>query len=135
VRRVRNHTGATTADKDHIHHRLIRLGHGQRRAVAILWGWTFLLSALVLGRRPAVAPVAFGAAGLVLYTIWPRLRPGPATPVEPAEPAAAAAPGPPRHWAPPEGPPPDEVYAPPPARMPPPAHWSPPPPPPRGPHR
>jgi UDP-GlcNAc:undecaprenyl-phosphate GlcNAc-1-phosphate transferase len=156
VRRVRNHTGATTADKDHIHHRLIRLGHGQRRAVAILWGWTFLLSALVLGRREAVAPVAVGAAGLILYTIWPRLRPAPAAPPTPAAPPVPAPerarppvpsspparshprpPVPPPSW-PPAAPPPDQVFAPPPARapVPPPPEWGPPrPPPPRGPRR
>ena len=32
VRRARSHTGLAEADKDHLHHRLMRLGHGQRRA-------------------------------------------------------------------------------------------------------
>jgi UDP-GlcNAc:undecaprenyl-phosphate GlcNAc-1-phosphate transferase len=36
------------ADKGHLHHRLMDLGHGQRRSVAILWLWTALLSGLVL---------------------------------------------------------------------------------------
>ena len=33
------------ADKEHLHHRLMRLGHGPRRTVVILWLWTALLSA------------------------------------------------------------------------------------------
>ena len=36
------------ADKDHLHHRLMRLGHGQRRSVLILWAWTAILSGFVL---------------------------------------------------------------------------------------
>ena len=44
VRRARTRTSPATADKDHLHHRLMRLGHGQRRSVFILWGWTALLS-------------------------------------------------------------------------------------------
>ena len=39
---------STEADKEHLHHRLMDLGHGQRRSVAILWLWTALLSGLVL---------------------------------------------------------------------------------------
>ena len=48
LRRARSRSGLTIADKDHLHHRLIRLGHGQRRAVVILWAWTALLSGAVL---------------------------------------------------------------------------------------
>ena len=52
----------TTADKDHLHHRLMRLGHGQRRSVVILWAWTALLSAFVLypaytGKGDALVPL------------------------------------------------------------------------------
>jgi UDP-GlcNAc:undecaprenyl-phosphate/decaprenyl-phosphate GlcNAc-1-phosphate transferase len=48
VRRTAAGKGFFTADKDHIHHRLMRLGHGQRRTVVILWGWTALLCGFVL---------------------------------------------------------------------------------------
>ena len=48
LRRARRGTNVTVADKDHLHHRLMRLGHGQRRSVLILWTWTLLLSAIVL---------------------------------------------------------------------------------------
>ena len=40
VRRTANRTGFSTPDKNHLHHRLLRLGHGHRRSVLILWAWT-----------------------------------------------------------------------------------------------
>ena len=48
-RRVYRRTAFHVADKDHLHHRLMRLGHTTRRTVVILWLWTALLSAA----RPA----------------------------------------------------------------------------------
>src|SRR6478672_1888976 len=36
VRRATKRVGLAEADKDHLHHRLMRLGHGQRRSVVIL---------------------------------------------------------------------------------------------------
>ena len=48
VRRTRSGAGFATADTGHLHHHLIRLGHGPRRAVVILWLWTALLSGFVL---------------------------------------------------------------------------------------
>ena len=61
LRRASRRQGLATADKDHLHHRLMRLGHGQRRSVAILWSWTALLSGLVLfptysGQGDAIVP-------------------------------------------------------------------------------
>ncbi|MGH9094402.1 MAG: MraY family glycosyltransferase [Acidimicrobiales bacterium] len=80
VRRAGRRSGVTTADKSHLHHRLMRLGHGQTRAVLLLWTWTALLSALVL--YPALSnhsvsflPFAAVALGIGLYTIFaPRGR-------------------------------------------------------------
>ena len=78
LRRTRSRTSPTTADKDHLHHRLMRLGHGHRRSVFILWGWTALLSGLVLypaytHKGDGVAPFGIAALGLALYTL---LHPG-----------------------------------------------------------
>ena len=70
----------TAADKDHLHHRLLRLGHGHRRAVVILWGWSALLSGFVLwptysGNGDAIVPMGIGAIGLLLFTVLhPRFR-------------------------------------------------------------
>src|SRR4029453_9045473 len=60
--------------KGHLHHRLIRLGHGQRRAVLILWAWTGLLSAAVLvpvytGDSAGLIPLGVAAVALLLYTV------------------------------------------------------------------
>jgi UDP-GlcNAc:undecaprenyl-phosphate GlcNAc-1-phosphate transferase len=57
------------ADAGHLHHRLMRLGHGQRRTVAMLWAWTALLSAVALVptyTKEGNAMVPFVAAGLAL---------------------------------------------------------------------
>ena len=69
VRRATRRRSVSAADKDHLHHRLMRLGHGQRRSVLILWLWTAILSGLVLyptytGEGNGLVP--FGIAGLVL---------------------------------------------------------------------
>ncbi|HWH35726.1 MAG TPA: MraY family glycosyltransferase [Acidimicrobiales bacterium] len=75
VRRASRRAGLATADKDHLHHRLMRLGHGQRRSVAILWVWTALLSGFVLypaytDRGNAVVPFGVAALGVALYTLF-----------------------------------------------------------------
>ncbi|HWC67336.1 MAG TPA: MraY family glycosyltransferase [Acidimicrobiales bacterium] len=74
VRRSRRRSGLATADKDHLHHRLMRLGHGQRRSVLILWLWTALLSGLVLyptytGEGDAFVPLGVAALALLLFTV------------------------------------------------------------------
>jgi UDP-GlcNAc:undecaprenyl-phosphate GlcNAc-1-phosphate transferase len=82
VRRTANRTGFHTPDKDHVHHRLLRLGHGHRRTVVILWAWTALLSGFVLiplfgGRGNGVIPLGAVALALALYTLFhPGLRKG-----------------------------------------------------------
>ena len=48
VRRTASGQGFHTPDKNHIHHRLMRLGHGHRRTVIILWLWTAMLCGFVL---------------------------------------------------------------------------------------
>ncbi|HEV2427819.1 MAG TPA: MraY family glycosyltransferase [Acidimicrobiales bacterium] len=48
VRRTATGQGFHTPDKNHIHHRLLRLGHGHRRTVVILWLWTAVLCVFVL---------------------------------------------------------------------------------------
>lgn len=58
-RRAIRRTGVTERDLEHLHYRLMRLGHGHRRAVVLLWIWTFVLSALVL--YPTFYPTWDGA--------------------------------------------------------------------------
>lgn len=78
IRRARHRSGISTADKGHLHHRLMDLGHGHRRSVFILWTWTALLSGFVLWpiySRSGDGLVPFGIAAILLslYTV---LRPG-----------------------------------------------------------
>jgi len=80
VRRTARGTGFHTPDKEHIHHRLLRLGHGHRRSVLILWAWTAVLSGFVLfplfiPRVNAFIPFGAAALGVGLYTLFhPGLR-------------------------------------------------------------
>ena len=93
VRRTANRTGFSTPDKNHLHHRLLRLGHGHRRSVLILWAWTVLLSGFILfplyiSSVNAVIPFGVLALGVILYTLFhPSLRrqaePGPDGPASP----------------------------------------------------
>ena len=82
VRRTARGTGFHTPDKDHVHHRLLRLGHGPRRSVVILWAWTavlsgFLLFPLFVHQVNAFIPFGAAALGVALYTLFhPGLRRG-----------------------------------------------------------
>jgi UDP-GlcNAc:undecaprenyl-phosphate GlcNAc-1-phosphate transferase len=89
LRRAVGRRGVSVADKEHLHHRLMRLGHGQRRAVVILWLWTAILSGFVLyptftksGNQ--FIPFGVAALGVGLYTYFhPGIRRAP--PVVPPE--------------------------------------------------
>lgn len=75
LRRATKRRGVATADKEHLHHRLMDLGHGHRRAVLIMWAWTAVLSGFVLfpvytGRGDAIVPIGLGALGLLLFTLF-----------------------------------------------------------------
>jgi UDP-GlcNAc:undecaprenyl-phosphate GlcNAc-1-phosphate transferase len=76
VRRATRRASVATADKDHLHHRLMRLGHGHRRSVLILWTWTAILSGFVLyptfakGEGDAIVPFGVLALGLALYMLF-----------------------------------------------------------------
>ena len=73
VRRAARRGALHKADKEHLHHRLLSLGHGHARAVFILWMWTALLSVFVLyptytGSGDAIVPIGIAAFALALYT-------------------------------------------------------------------
>jgi UDP-GlcNAc:undecaprenyl-phosphate GlcNAc-1-phosphate transferase len=71
-------------DKEHLHHRLMEMGHGHRRAVLILWAWTTILSVLVLypiyfHRGNGIIPIGIAALAVLLFTVLrPRLGADPA---------------------------------------------------------
>ena len=78
VRRTRRGQGIGHADKEHLHHRLMDIGHGHRQAVLLMYLWSALVSggALAVGLidgRFVVGMILFGAAALFLITALPRL--------------------------------------------------------------
>ncbi|MGH9020319.1 MAG: MraY family glycosyltransferase [Acidimicrobiales bacterium] len=91
VRRTASGQGFHTPDKNHIHHRLMRLGHGHRRTVIILWLWTALLCGFVLFPlfRPGVnvfIPLGVGVLIIALFTWFSPLLNRAAARAEDAEP-------------------------------------------------
>jgi UDP-GlcNAc:undecaprenyl-phosphate GlcNAc-1-phosphate transferase len=75
LRRVVRRQSFSTADREHLHHRLMRLGHGPRRTVALLWLWTGLLSAAALiptytNRWNSLVPIAIAGLALLLFTYF-----------------------------------------------------------------
>jgi len=75
IRRARRRSSLSQADKEHLHHRLMRQGHGQRRSVLILWAWTAILSGVVLvptytNQGNAVVPFAVAGLAVLLYTLF-----------------------------------------------------------------
>ncbi len=80
MRRTVRRRGLSAPDKEHLHHRLMNLGHGHRRAVLILWGWSALLSAFVLyptytGDGDAIVPLGVAALALALFSgLHPKWR-------------------------------------------------------------
>ena len=74
-RRVLSGHGFADADRKHMHHRLVEMGHGPRRAVLILYCWTALLSAAALlplytKRGGLLLPIAAVALLLMLYVLF-----------------------------------------------------------------
>jgi len=80
IRRTAKRQGVAAADKGHLHHRLMEMGHGMRRSVLILWGWTALLSAFVLypvftGSGVSYIPIGGLMLMLALFTVLhPEIR-------------------------------------------------------------
>ncbi len=81
VRRTRRGRSPFAPDKEHLHHRLIELGHSQRRAVSLMHAWTALIafSAVAVALIPwpmALVIFLMGLAGLAFMVS----RPGTAAP-------------------------------------------------------
>ncbi|MFN2542971.1 MAG: glycosyltransferase family 4 protein [Actinomycetota bacterium] len=79
VRRMRRGRPVTAPDKEHIHHRLMDIGHSHRQAVLLMYLWSALISAAALAvamiNGRLVVGIILGATTLVLAgTSLPRLR-------------------------------------------------------------
>ena len=78
IRRTRRGVGIGHADKEHLHHHLMDIGHGHRQAVLLMYLWSALVSggALAVGLIDArfwAAMVLLAAGTLFLVTALPRL--------------------------------------------------------------
>ncbi len=74
-RRVLSGRGFSNADRKHLHHRLVEMGHGPRRTVFILWAFTALLSCAALlpiytKRGYALLPLLGAGLSLSLYVLF-----------------------------------------------------------------
>ncbi len=74
-RRVFSGRGFANADRKHLHHRLVEMGHGPRRTVFILWAYSALLSAAALvpiyvKHGYALFPLAAALLSLSLYVLF-----------------------------------------------------------------
>jgi UDP-GlcNAc:undecaprenyl-phosphate GlcNAc-1-phosphate transferase len=79
VRRSWRGKGIGQADKEHIHHRLMDVGHSHRGAVLLMYLWSALISASALAvglidGRLAVAVIVVVAVLLFVATAYPRLE-------------------------------------------------------------
>ena len=80
VRRTRAGRSPLAADKQHLHHRLLEIGHSQRRAVLLIYLWAGVLAfgavalALVDNAFVVVWMVTVGLLVAVLASAVPRLR-------------------------------------------------------------
>ncbi len=59
------------ADKQHLHHRMLRLGHGHLKAVSLLWLWAALISfgVALIGLMPNAITITVFAVGLVVAAV------------------------------------------------------------------
>jgi UDP-GlcNAc:undecaprenyl-phosphate GlcNAc-1-phosphate transferase len=79
IRRLRRGRPVTRPDKEHIHHRLLEIGHSHRAAVLLMYLWSALLAASALAitfvRSRALTIAALSGVALVLLgTAVPRMR-------------------------------------------------------------
>jgi UDP-GlcNAc:undecaprenyl-phosphate/decaprenyl-phosphate GlcNAc-1-phosphate transferase len=98
IRRTRAGQPIMVADRQHLHHRLLNIGHSYRQSVLIMYLWAALFSGTVVALSLVRSPsIVFAAATLVavltlLPVTMPRLRPWRAR--KPAPPRATPAPRP-----------------------------------------
>jgi len=80
IRRTRAGRSPFTADKEHLHHRLLEIGHSHRRAVLIMWLWAGLiafggvLASLYAGRVTTVLIALWVVLTVALTFVLPRVQ-------------------------------------------------------------
>ena len=78
LRRARRGVDIFHADKRHLHHQLLEIGHGHRQAVLIMYAWTAVIAggglALSFAPNPLfTVPFVAAAVAILLYTVLPRM--------------------------------------------------------------
>lgn len=80
IRRTRAGRSPFAPDKEHLHHRLLEIGHSHQRAVLIMWLWAGLiafggvLASLYSGRLTAVILMVWVVVTVALTFFLPRLQ-------------------------------------------------------------
>ncbi|GAA1894158.1 glycosyltransferase family 4 protein [Williamsia serinedens] len=79
IRRTRAGVGFYTPDKMHLHHRLLELGHSQRRVVLVIYLWVAVLAfsvaaSTVFSVSVVIPALAGGLVVALVATVVPRLR-------------------------------------------------------------
>ncbi len=79
IRRTKEGRHPFSADKQHLHHRMLAIGHTHRQAVLIFYYWAFVLAAgavsLVFVRwEVAIIPVAVLVVVGLAFSAWPKMR-------------------------------------------------------------
>ncbi len=74
IRRTRKRRHVWHADKEHIHHRLMDLGHGHRQAVIVMYVWSALaagagLAFTFLDRSDVIFALPIAVGAIVLYAL------------------------------------------------------------------
>jgi UDP-GlcNAc:undecaprenyl-phosphate/decaprenyl-phosphate GlcNAc-1-phosphate transferase len=81
VRRTRAGTSPWQADKKHLHHRLLDIGHSHRTSVLIMYLWatlfagTVVLLSIIRTKLPILGVVTLAGFLVLLWLTMPRLRP------------------------------------------------------------
>ena len=79
LRRTARGESPFSADRGHLHHRMLDLGHSHRRAVAVLWAWAAVVafgtvSLAVVDAWVAISVAGTAAVATALATVGPRAR-------------------------------------------------------------
>ena len=65
IRRTRAGRSPMAPDKQHLHHRLLEIGHSQRRAVLIMWMWAALIAFGMVLASLYTGPLMWGALAIM----------------------------------------------------------------------
>jgi UDP-GlcNAc:undecaprenyl-phosphate GlcNAc-1-phosphate transferase len=80
IRRTRAGRSPFAPDKEHLHHRLLEIGHSHRRAVLLMWLWASLiafggvLASLYAGRVTTIVLAVWVVLTVVLTFVVPRVQ-------------------------------------------------------------